>query len=127
MFIVRKLYEVEKTAEKRWFYTFIDQTRAGETLTVSFTVMVDDPNSKNTLPALWQKHGYTKNRLSSYLCVDVYATQPDGSCYGKYNPQIGVNGKLNFAWVLEDTEENRNKILNEIYRLATRPSVGKGL
>lgn len=124
---MRKLYKVEQPAELRWFYTFIDQTRAGETLAVSVVVVYDDPHSKSTLPALWYKHGYTKRRLSSYLCVDVYATQPDGSCYGKYNPQIGANGKLNFAWVLEDTEENRNKILDEIYRLATRPSVGKGL
>ena len=37
-----------------------------------------------------------------------------------YNPQVKVENKrrvINFEWMLEETEENRQKILEEIYNL----------
>ncbi len=124
---MRKLYTVETVAANRSFYSFVDKTAAGERLEVFLTAIYNDSKAKNSLPVLWERHGYTPKRLCSYFVVDVYATDEKGNCRGKYNPTIDADGKLNFEWVLEVSEENRIKILNEIYRLATRPSVRKGL
>ena len=43
--------------------------------------------------------------------------QWQGRCSGKYNPTTN-DGKLNFEWLLEATEENQQKIIDEIYRRA---------
>ena len=49
--------------------------------------------------------------------VQTYVTDRQGRCSGKYNPTT-KDGKLNFEWLLEATEENRQKIIDEIYRRA---------
>ena len=47
----------------------------------------------------------------------VYAYDKEGNCYGRYNPQILPHGtKINFDWILEATEENKERILNEIIK-----------
>ena len=47
----------------------------------------------------------------------MYAYDKEGSCYGKYNPQILPYGtRINFDWILEATKENKEQILNEIIK-----------
>lgn len=65
------------------------------------------------------KKGFIKERLKSYWHVTVYAYDKKGACCGRYNPQILPGGiKINFDWVLEATEENKERILNEIIKRA---------
>ena len=53
------------------------------------------------------------------MSISVYVTDKDGNCYGRYNPhELPKSHKINFDWVLEGTEENRIKILEEIEILA---------
>ena len=67
----------------------------------------------------WIKNGYIPKALPTWWSITVYVTDKDGNCYGRYNPQeLPEFHKINFDWVLEGTEENRIKILEEIERLA---------
>ena len=67
----------------------------------------------------WVKNGSIPKALPTWWSIDLYVTDKDGNCYGRYNPQeLPKSHKINFDWVLEGTEENRIKILEEIERLA---------
>lgn len=115
--------EVEDMGGTRTRYTFNGLTPHGETIVVDMTACYPDNSSKNSLPNLWHKHGITPSVLASYWAVDVYATQPDGLCLGRYNPTVkprqdGPGAVLDFAWMLPATAENRDKLLAEIVRRA---------
>ena len=77
-----------------------------------------DTGVKDSLPALWVKHGFTASRLSDWWNVEVVATAPDGTERHRYNPQTTKAHKINFAWLLPATEENAQKIFDEIARRA---------
>lgn len=114
-------YTVEQRTKAATWYTFAEQNSKGERLQVEISECRPDNLDKNSLPNLWKKHGYTEKRLESYFSVRTYATDPEGVCRGRYNPQEETqNGSpqrsINFAWMLEVTEENREKLLREIYR-----------
>ena len=67
----------------------------------------------------WVRNGYIQKSLPTWWSIYVYVTDKDGNCYGRYNPQeLPKSHNINFDWVLEGTEENRIKILEEIERLA---------
>lgn len=109
-------YTAERMPGARTVYTFAEQNRHGERLKVELVECYPDNRSKNSLPNLWQKAGYTKKRLESYLSLTTYATDADGYCWGRYNPQIKYNEfKINFDWMLEVTEQNRERFLRECY------------
>ena len=110
-------YNAVQETETKTFYHFNGKNRRGEELTVEICEVYPDNKDRRSLPNLWQKHGYTKKRLESYFCVTTWATNKRGYCYSKYNPQteIGAN-KINFDWMLEVTEQNRERLLQEIYR-----------
>lgn len=109
-------YTAERTAGARTVYTFAEQNRNGERLQVELVEVRPDNRSKSSLPNLWQKHGYTKKRLESYFSVATYATDAEGLCCGRYNPQIKTGeNKINFDWMLEVAEQNREKLLRECY------------
>lgn len=99
-------------------YTATAPTANGERLVVEL-IRCEDSGGRNSLPALWVKAGYTQERLHSYWAVSTYATEQDGSCWGRYNPTVkaGTN-HLDFDWVLPATEENAERILAEIARRA---------
>lgn len=112
-------YKIDKLAETRELYTFEEKNYKGEKIQVEFTKCIVDSNSKSSLPYLWFEKGYTDKLLDTYWSVDVFATEENGHCWGKYNPTIKKGEyKLNFKWVLEATEENKQKILNEIIKRA---------
>ena len=77
-----------------------------------------DTGEKNSLPALWVKHGFTASRLSDWWNVEVVAISQDGTEHHRYNPQTTKDYKLDFAWMLPATEENAQKIFDEIARRA---------
>lgn len=56
-------------------------------------------------------------KQKTYIAVTVYATDKTG-CWGRYNPQVTADHKINFDYLPEDTEENRIKVIEDVYRLA---------
>lgn len=114
---MKNLYTVERMAENRSYYNFKMKTAAGESLTVEI-MKCFDPGGKSSLPAMWHKNGWTAERLKEWWSVAVYATDEGGTCRGGYNPQSKPNGCLDFNWIFPATEENKNKLLDEIARRA---------
>lgn len=81
-----------------------------------------NPGGKNALPYLWYKAGYTDKILDTYLSIDTSCTDSEGNCWHRYNPQTkrsddGKRNVINFDWMFENTEENKQKLINEVIRL----------
>lgn len=92
-----------------------------ETLVIEL-VECKNPGGKNSLPYLWGKHGYTDRVLETYLSIHTYCTDSEGNCYGRYNPQtkLSEDGKryiINFDWMFENTEENKQRLIDECIHL----------
>lgn len=111
-------YTVDKRAETRTVYTFTERNSKGEEIAVEICESSANPKDKNSMPYLWKKNGYIDRVVSNWLSVMTYATDERGGCLGLYNPQHTKAGKINFDWILDNTEANKQKILNEVYRLA---------
>lgn len=115
-------YRIEKgNGNTTWIYV-TESNQKGETLIIGITECTTNSNSKNSLPYLWYKEGYTDKVLNTYLCIQTYCTDSEGNCCGKYNPQTkrsddGKRHEINFDWMFENTEENKQKLTNEVIRL----------
>lgn len=110
-------YTIEKMNQKgtREFYYFNDRNSKGERIEIEF-VKIENDNNRHLIN-LWYEKGFIKEKLENYWQVAVYVYDKEGNCYGKYNPQILPHGtKINFDWVLKATEENKERILNEIIK-----------
>lgn len=105
---------IEKMSENRTRYTFQTPCKLGGILIVDLTDCYN-VDGKSSLPQLWKKSGYINRVLKSWISVDIWAFDADGKCFGLYNPQILPGScKLNFDWMFEVSEQNRQKILDEI-------------
>lgn len=102
---------------KNHVINFTKPSAEGEKIVVTLSRGTDS-GAKNSLPALWVKHGFTASRLSDWWNVEVVAISQDGTEHHRYNPQTARNHKIDFAWVLPATEENAQKIFAEIARRA---------
>ena len=114
-------YTVKQSAPTSYWITFNEKNKKGEELTIELLLCADS-DSKNSLPKLWYKNGYTERVLDTYWSVNTYVKDSEGRSWGKYNPQTkrSEDGKrmvINFDWMMEATEENKNKIINEVYRI----------
>lgn len=118
-----KKFTVEKFAETRFLITFNNLNKKSEKISVEF-VKCTNSGAKDSRPNLWKKLGYVDEVLNTYWAVDVFAENINtGACRGRYNPtaKLSEDGKrmvLDFSWVLEATEENKEKLLNEIEKRA---------
>ncbi|MFA6878573.1 MAG: hypothetical protein WCQ76_06695 [Fusobacterium sp.] len=115
-----KKYIIEQTAETRWFYTFTDVNEKGEKLVIELSKCEDWKESKNSLPKLWKKHGHINRVLETYWSIQTYVKDTEGNSYCRYNPQVKIEdgrGVINFDWMFEATEENKEKLINEVYKL----------
>ena len=102
----------------RIWYRFEQKNEKGEEILIELVSCTRDPGSRS-LPILWKEHGHIDRVLDSWVGVHVYVTSKDGICRGDYNPQeSGFGHRINFDWMLEDTPENRDRIIAEIYRRA---------
>lgn len=118
---MKKEYTIEQMAETRWFYTFTDTNEKGEKLIIELS-KCENWDSKNSLPNLWFKSGCTDKVLETYWSIQTYVKDTEGNSYGIYNPQhkLREDGKgkiINFDWMFEATEENKEKLIDEVYRL----------
>ena len=104
--------------EIRMRYEFEDKNAKGEEIVVVLISCTRAPGSRSR-PIIWKNHGYIDRVLDSWIGVYVYVTSEDGTCRRDYNPQeSGKGNKINFDWMLEDTPENRDRIIAEICRRA---------
>lgn len=81
-----------------------------------------NPGGKNALPVLWKKHGFIDRVLETYICIHTEVTDTEGNSYRAYNPQtkLSEDGKryvINFDWMFENTEENKQRLIDECIRL----------
>ena len=114
------------TWRKRNYYYYRDETGQdikndkGEHIIIEVS-HCDDPGGRGSLPALWQKNGYTSERLATYWSVDTYVYNEAGDCYRAYNPQEKLSDDrkryvINFKWMFTATEANFEKLLKETLR-----------
>lgn len=119
---MKKNYIIEQIAESRWFYKFTEANEKGEKLIIELARCEDDSSYKKSLPKLWKKNGCIDRVLETYWSIQTYVTDTEGNCCGKYNPQEKLSDDkqrriINFNWMSEATEENKGKLINEVYRL----------
>ena len=119
---MKKEYTIEQIAESRWFYKFTEANEKGEKLIIELTRCEDDSSYKKSLPKLWNKNGYINRVLETYWSIQTYVKDTEGNCWGMYNPQEQLSDDrkrmvINFNWMFEATEENKGKLINEVYRL----------
>lgn len=100
-----------------WF-KFINNK--GEKVIIEVSFCFTDPKHKKSLPNLWLKNGYTEKLINNYITINTYVYN-DFGCWGFYNPTITNDHKINFKKLLEPSEENKIKLLNEVYKLANKP------
>lgn len=113
-------YTVNQSTPTVFWLTFNEKNKKGESLIIELTFCEDDANYKKSLPKLWHKKGYINRVLETYWCVDTYVKDSEGRSWGAYNPQTKMeNGRsvINFDWMMEATEENKEKLINEVYRI----------
>ena len=70
--------------------------------------------------------GYIDEILDSWWACAVQATDPDGACWGRYNPMEkpgGAGRVIDFAWMLEGTPESIETLSDEIVRRAFTEAV----
>lgn len=118
---MKKEYTVEQMAGTRWFYTFIEPNTKGEKLVIELCKCTN-LGGNNALPVLWKKHGYIDRVLETYWSISTYIKDTEGNSYGMYNPQhkLREDGKgmvIDFNWMFEATEENKEKLLDEVFRI----------
>lgn len=114
-------YTVEKYTDSLTKIYITQPNKKSETLMIEL-MECKNPGGKNALPYLWYKAGYTNKVLDTYLSVDTSCTDSEGNCCHKYNPQTkrskdGKRNVINFDWMFENTEENKQRLINEVIRL----------
>lgn len=116
---MKKFDVEERAAGRRWLYTFAEKNSKGELIQVELVKCEPDNSSNASLPNIWKKYGYMERVIDSYWDIKVCVTDENGNCFGKYNPQCKKDSlKIDFDWMIEATEENRIKILEEVERRA---------
>lgn len=114
-------YTVEKGAGTITWIHVEGKNEKEETLLIELSEC-ENPGGNNSLPVLWKKHGFIDRVLDTYICIHTYVTDSEGRCWGGYNPQtkLSEDGKrnvINFEWMFENTEENKELLINECIRL----------
>lgn len=101
-------------------YTFDTPTKRGGKLVVDIS-LCETPEGSQAIPRLWVKHGYMDRVVPHYWNIDTYAYDEEGNSYRSFDPQLTkkLGGTvINFDWIFEATKENKQKLLEEVLRLA---------
>lgn len=114
-------YTVEKGCGNITKFYITEKNKKDESLMIEL-VECTNSGGKKSLPYLWHEAGYTDKVLDTYLSIHTSCTDSEGNCYIRYNPQIkksddGKRNVINFDWMFENTEENKQKLINEVIRL----------
>ena len=113
-------YKIEKDDfTERYKITVLEQNAKKESMLFYITVCKGS-SGKNSLPYMWYKDGYTNKVLDTYLTVDAEVEDSEGNYFRAYEPDVKTNedGKcvIDFDWMFEDSEENRQKLIDECIR-----------
>lgn len=112
----------EVMQELKQTYEFTDLKGRKVVLEIRNSNNESSKGKKWCLPEIWYKKGYTKEIIYNYLHVDSFVYDEKKGCYGlmypMYKPAEDGTKRyvINFDWHLEDTPENRIKLLNEIIK-----------
>ena len=118
-------YTVENNGYGNTWIHVIGENAKKEKMVIEISATHSDEDKpfakdKNSLPFLWHKNGWTDKVMESYINCHTYVHDSEGGCYGSYNVTEKYDGKrnvINFDWLLEDTEENRKKIIEACIKL----------
>lgn len=102
----------------RYWGEFTQLNAKGERITFELTACSSDVNARYSLPNLWYRSGMIDRILPSYWAMTTYIEDENGSYRGKYNPQKNKGFTIDFDWMFEATEENRDKLIEELERRA---------
>lgn len=121
-----------RSTDKNMWLDCTDINEKGETLLVNIHQCEMDFDHKYGLGYLWKREGRIDGSFKTWWNIDCYVYRNvDGwnTCHGGYNPQemtyrskpdrdghVCIRPVIDFDWMLEDTNENLERILNEIYR-----------
>lgn len=113
---MKKEFIIEQITETRSLYTFTEPNAKGEKIVAELV------KCSNSNPATWKKRGFIDKALETYWSIEVYVTDTEGNCWGRYNPQhkLSEDGKrmvINFDWIFEATEENKEKLIDETLKI----------
>lgn len=118
---------MKTTIEKREFVAesyivrFAEKNRKNEMMEMWVT-RCENHGGHNSLPNIWHRHGYTESILPNYWTVETFCYDENGNCFGLYNPQhklheSGGRYVINFDYMLEATEANRDILINAVVKL----------
>lgn len=106
-----------------------DTNERGETLLVEVNVCEMDFEHKYGNGYIWKRNGRVDGSFTEWWHISTYAYRPNGGCFGGYNPQeMTYLGKpdsaghrqmrpvIDFDWLVEATDMNLERILDEIHR-----------
>lgn len=106
-----------------------DTNEQGETMLVEIHTCEMDFEHRYGNGYVWKMNGRVDGSFSTWWHIDTYVYQPNGQCFGRYNPQEmtylskpdraghrQMRPVIDFDWLLEATDENLERILDEIYR-----------
>lgn len=115
-------YVINQPVPTVFWLKFNEKNKKNESLTIELLLCKNDQSYKKSLPNLWYQKGYTDRVLETYWSVNTYVKDSEGYSWGCYNPQVKRSEDqnrmvINFDWMLEGTEENKEKIINEVYRI----------
>lgn len=98
-------------------YTFEEKNRKGETIVFDLS-HCENPGGPNSLPKMWKLAGLIDRVLQTWIEVSVYVHDSAGNERKDYDPTVASGRRINFAWMMEDTPENRERMISEIHRRA---------
>ena len=106
------LYTVSKSGERTFWIEFKEKNQKQESIVVELT--------ECEVPEVWYKNKYVSKDIKSYWSTHTYVEDSEGFGHGNYNIQHKLSNdkkmfEIDFNWVFEATEENKEKLLNEIY------------
>lgn len=98
-------------------YTFCEKNGKGETIVFDLS-HCENHGGPHYIPKMWKRAGLIDRVLQTWIAVDVYVHDSAGNERKDYDPTVASGRRINFVWMIEDTDENREKIIAEIYRRA---------
>lgn len=120
-----KNYVVEQENPKSYWAHNTKPNEKGENIKVCIQVNTGDVNDKKSLGRMLADRGDIPQPIKSYLSCATFVHDTEDNCYGRYNPWTTMKQEESGSfhpvivpeWTLENTEENREKLLDEVFRL----------
>lgn len=111
------VYPIDVRADWHGMHRFLihwdKPNRKGEKLLMEFSFSLWGDNAK--VWNLWVKKGWIE-RKKSLIHLSVQVDCPDGMACSRYNPQHTRDGKVDFNWMLDISDESLKALVEETVR-----------